>query len=145
MPVSSDDAIIEAVWRLLAGDAELVAIMGGMRQYHEWAEPDAPFPYLVHLFRSARTITPAIRLGTYVLDIWDYAPTAARVAEIQRRVTELLDLAYLNVPDFGIVRLWNERWEPLPTGEKDIWRRTSQWGVRYAITQELDEIVTRGG
>lgn len=143
MQVSSDDAIIEAVWRLLAQDAELGTIMGGVRQYHEWAEPDAEFPYLVHLFRSVPTATSAVRLGTYVLDIWDYAPTAAHVAEIQRRVTELLERAYLKVPDLGLVRLWNQRWEPVPTGEKDIWRRSSFWDVRYAITRELGAIVTR--
>jgi|UniRef100_A0A7C2WDZ7 hypothetical protein len=146
MTLSSDDLIVEAVWSRLAADSMLASLMGGRaRQYHEWAEPDAPFPYLVHRFRSAPAPTPGMRLGTYVIDIWDHAPTAARLAAIQRRLTELLDLAYLELPELGIVRFWNERWEPVPQDEKNIWRRTSEWGVRYASKRELTAIVTRGG
>lgn len=97
-------ALVEQVYQLLKGDAEMQALFpplsdelatrypSGVALYYKMALKDPPMPYVVHLdkMRNPPGDPAPVQAGPYLLDVWDYGPDADRALAIVKRIKALL-------------------------------------------------------
>src|SRR5690606_30621412 len=108
--------------------------------YLDWAERDAPFPYLVHSLETDPQQPWAIEQGRYTIDIWDYGPNKNRLLAIRSRVITLLNRYPLVIPGEGAAafRMFKGRDRPRPTDADDVHRRSMEWRFRYVAQSEVE-------
>lgn len=138
-------ALKTAVWTILTQDAEMQKICGGeVRVYNVWAPPDSSMPYFAYRLRTEGQDPWVIDKATMHIDGWDYYQTQGRLLAMRRRLVELLDRRWLELPEVGAVRVRCVFAEDVPTDEEYIWRFTSRWTFRYVRTAEMQAIIERG-
>lgn len=143
------EAIITALWYRIKGDAELQSIMGHPPDqewlYLNWAEKDAPFPYMVHAIETGPQDPWAVEQARYTLDVWDYGPNQSRLLAIRSRVITLLNRYPLQIPggEAKALRIFKGRDRPLPTDADDVHRRSMEWRFRFVAQREIEAILGR--
>ncbi len=108
MTVSSSEAALRAaVYRRLAGDAGLAALLGGPRVYDE-PPRGAPPPYVALAGWTARDVsgaeTPAVE-HELSLEVWSSEGGLSQALKASSRVAALLDGAALTLDGFRLAYL----------------------------------------
>lgn len=143
-------AIITALWNLIKGDPQLQGIMAHHPPHQEWlhlnwAETDAPFPYMVHRLELNVQQPWPIAEATYFLDLWDDSPNAGRLYVMRGRLVTLLDRCRIEVPGQEIMaaRVFLQAGGSVPEPEPGIQHYTTRWAIRFARAAEVEAITER--
>lgn len=139
-------AIITALFERLRDDTSLAALMG-----EAWTGPharlpeDTPFPYIHHRLASLEGADNATRPATYTVEIWDWGENQQRLWAIRGRLMALLDMARVNVPGQGVLRLWFASETPLPNADRNVLTTALVFSARYARAGEVRNITQEKG
>ena len=142
MVLDTQASLFTVLYDLLTADATLKSEMGGtVRLYPVWAEPDAPFPYLVHRLDIRDDEPFPMQIGTYIIDIWSYSPSASEALSIRKRVIELLDLQNISTDEVSNFRVGKQTDGFIPESTQNIWHYTIQFGARFYRAAEVAAII----
>jgi len=146
MVLSSRTSIITYIYNLLTTDADLVAAMTDpITLAHEWAQPDAVFPYLVHRLEIGQddgNFYPR-RLATYYIDIWSDSPNATEAETISKIIIGLLDELEFTTDEVERARFELISDVPVVETEQDIWHYNLTFNLRYFRIAEIAAINAR--
>ena len=129
-------ALQQAVFALLAADAELAALVGAGRVY-DGAPRNAAVPY-VHIGElTARDWSTATETGmeiSFAIVAWSREPGRAEALAIAERVRALLDDAELEIDGFRLVNLRHIATETARVGKPEGRRAVARFRARTEPT-----------
>jgi hypothetical protein len=144
-------ALHTKLYTVLTTDATLGTAMGGsVALYLGWAKPDAPMPYVCHLFDSLRANDGewVSRSGTYIVHIWSAANKTDEAMVIRERIVTLLDQQTWNISSGGTeyvtaLRLSLQTEGHIIEDTEDVWHYVCQFNVRLLRRGEINSILAR--
>ncbi len=141
MAVETGQAVTTAIWARLTADATLKSTLGGtVNLYRVMAPQDPTMPYLVHRLSSSGDAFHSTH--TYLLDIWDYAETPARVDSAADRIRILLhEWRFTTAASeaSGLMEWFSGGY--IPTDAERVWHFATQWSVRLVAGRDITSIV----
>lgn len=144
MTLDTQKSLLTYIWTILTTDPDLQTAMGDtVRCYLTWAEPDAPFPYLVHRIDIAPQEFFPMRQATYYLDIWSNSPNADEILVIRKRIIELLDELEFSTDEVKAARLWSQTEGFISEPSEGIFHYALQFNLRYYRASETAAIIGR--
>lgn len=134
-------AIIVAFHNRITTDPTMKSELGDpIRLYRVMAPEDPVMPYLVHRYEA-----PGVFLltATYLLDLWDYNESPARIDSAVDRLKILLHEWQVTTGDDeigGSVVEWFTGGY-IPTDGANVWHYATQWSVRFGAMRDRTNIL----
>lgn len=136
-------AVMTSLFHRLRDDPQLATIMSKNTTWggpYSKAPPDPPTPYIVHRLGTLEGQDNATRPASYTVEVWDAGENMDRIWAVRARLMALLDLARINVPNQGTLRLWLASETALPDFDRNWLNTTLTFMVRYARAGEVRAI-----
>lgn len=143
--IDIQESLISAIYTRLTTDTTLKSKMGGtVRLYLNWAQPDTPFPYLVHRIDMSNVAdwSPQ-RKCTYYLDIWSYSTTAEECLDIKFRILALIDDYRSSTSETTEYFIWLQTDGFIPESEEDIWHYALQFNLKWLRDSQIGTLLYR--
>ena len=144
MALDIQESLLTQLYTTLTADNTLKTAMGGsVSLYPVWAKPDAAFPYLVHRIEMRAAIPFPMRIGSYLIDIWSYSPSASEIVGIRKRIVELLDELTFNTTEVKnvVIKLQTDGF--VPEVEQGIWHYSFLFSISLWRQSEAVVIIAR--